>query len=106
MYYHPYNNYSHSVERALVNTFYHHINEGGASFTLNTGDSMAFVGDLWNDQISSVVVAPKTQVILYEHINFSGRKKILTNRSNDYWRFNIHRDFNDTVSSIKTYQLA
>ncbi|MDM5210471.1 beta/gamma crystallin domain-containing protein [Peribacillus sp. NJ4] len=105
MYYHPYN-YSYLDERVLVNTFYVHANGGGASFTLNTGDSMAFVGDLWNDQISSLRVAPKTQVILYEHINFGGRKKILTNRSNDYYLFNVHRDYGDNTSSIKTYQLA
>ena len=93
--------------RAPVNTFYEHINGSGESFNLNSGDKLAYVGNEWNDRISSVLVAPRTVVILYEHINFTGRKKSLFNyKFNSSHLFNIHRDWGDNTSSIKTYRLV
>ena len=94
-------------QRAGWNTFYEHINGDGESFSLYSGEVKSFVGNPWNDIISSVRVAPRTLVILYEHINFTGRKKNLFNyKFNSSHLFNIHNDFNDIVSSIKTIQLA
>lgn len=113
MFYNPYDynpHYDdpyHYVEvQHRVNRFFEHIDGNGASFTLNSGDRLSYVGDAWNDRISSVRVAPKTLVVLYEHINFTGRKKLLENSSNRSHLFNIHEDFNDITSSIKTFRLC
>ncbi|WP_142950242.1 beta/gamma crystallin domain-containing protein [Bacillus thuringiensis] len=101
------NTHNNLNQRAGWNTFYEHINGEGASFSIYSGEYKPFVGNWWNDKISSVLVAPRTLVILYEHINFTGRKKNLFNyKYSSPHLFNIHRDFNDIVSSIKTIQLA
>ncbi len=100
------NPYNYLDVQHRVNRFFEHIDGTGSSFTMNSGDRLSYVGDPWNDRISSVRVAPNTLVILYEHINFRGRKKILENLSNRSHLFNIHKDFNDITSSIKTYRLC
>ncbi|WP_369799659.1 beta/gamma crystallin domain-containing protein [Brevibacillus sp. SKDU10] len=113
MFYNPYhynphydNPYHYLEVQQRVNRFFEHIDGNGASFTLNSGDSLSYVGDRWNDRISSVRVAPRTLVVLYEHINFTGSTKILENLRNRSRLFNIHEDFNDMVSSIKTFRLC
>ncbi|UHA73473.1 beta/gamma crystallin domain-containing protein [Paenibacillus sp. 481] len=115
MAYHPYidhtqqynpEHYDQSDARQQVNRFFEHINGTGMSFALNSGNDLSYVGNPWNDRISSVRVAPKTLVVLYEHANFSGLKKILENKTHNSHLFNIHSDFNDKVSSIKTYRLC
>ncbi|MGG0795151.1 peptidase inhibitor family I36 protein [Brevibacillus laterosporus] len=87
-----------------VNQFFEGINGTGRYFSLNSGDSTAHLN--FSDNTSSVRVAPRTLVILYEHINFHGDVKILENRSNISLLFNIHDDFNDRASSIKTYRIC
>lgn len=91
-----------------VNSFFEHINATGSSFRMNTREYMEYVGDVWNDKISSVRVAPKTIVILYEHRGFQGYRLPLINRSNSPALFNLtgFRDWNDRVSSIKTLRLC
>lgn len=70
-----------------VNYFYDHINGQGWSFIINSGDTMAqLVG---GDRISSVRVAPKTLVILYQHINFHGASLNLENYGNSSRLFNL-----------------
>ena len=109
MYYNPYNDnpdvYSDLDVRQGINRFYEHINGTGMSITLNSGNDLASTGP-WGDNISSVLVAPRTLVILFEHINFGGDVKILENRSDTSRLFNIHHDFNDRASSIKTFRLC
>ncbi|MDM5215065.1 beta/gamma crystallin domain-containing protein [Peribacillus sp. NJ4] len=84
MYYNPYNYfpdvYSDLDVRQGINTFFEHINETGLSFTINSGNNLPFLGDFWNDRLSSVRVAPRTVVLLYEHRDFGGRNISLVNR--------------------------
>ncbi|CAM3931313.1 beta/gamma crystallin domain-containing protein [Mesobacillus zeae] len=93
--------------RASVNTFYEHINGDGHKYTLLSGESQEYVGDWWNDRISSVRVGPKTLVILFEHRGFKGRIKYLENLGDTPQLFNIHQGWsNDKISSIVTYRLC
>ncbi|PFB89779.1 hypothetical protein CN273_00070, partial [Bacillus thuringiensis] len=83
------------------NTFYEHI------FTLNSGERLSYVGDPWNDRISSVLVAPLTLVVLYEHRGFGGRVRYLVNTGNSSQIFNlVEGGLGDNTSSIKTYRLC
>ncbi|AXO96265.1 hypothetical protein MCCC1A01412_28275 [Bacillus anthracis] len=101
-----YNSYSDDLNsRTPVNTFYDYINGGGRFFTLNSGEFMRYLGE-WNDRISSVRVAPKTLVILYQGTNFTGKKKILENLGDYPYLFNsVHTEGDANISSIKTYRL-
>jgi hypothetical protein len=92
--------------RQTDNIFYEHINGGGSSFPLRTGSSIASISHIWNDQISSVSVAPRTLVLLFEHPNFRGSTKLLENYGTTPAFYNINNDFNDAASSIRTYPLC
>ena len=52
--------------------FYEDVNFRGASFCANMGQSSAFVGNRWNDRISSIRVGPGVTVQVCEHANFAG----------------------------------
>jgi len=53
-------------------TLYEHINFGGDSREVGDGVNTAWIGDLWNDQVSSIEVSPGCVLNAYEHINFGG----------------------------------
>ncbi|PER20648.1 hypothetical protein [Bacillus cereus] len=95
-----------NARQSNINIFHEHINGGGANFTIFSGGSMEYVGDLWNDQISSVTVAPRTLVILFEHRGFQGATYRLTNSGDFPYLFNLPGPWNDITSSIVTYRLG
>ncbi|PFB89776.1 hypothetical protein CN273_00060 [Bacillus thuringiensis] len=95
-----------NVRLSNINTFHEHTNGGGANFRMFSGDSMDYVGNVWNDQISSVTVAPRTLVILFEHRGFRGATNRLTNNGDYPYLFNLSRPWNDITSSIATYRLG
>ena len=75
--------------------FYEHINYQGASFCA-TADSN-WVGNAWNDRISSVKVPAGSQATLYEHVSFGGRNLVLKADTPNL----VPLGFNDTASSFK-----
>lgn len=79
--------------------FYEHANYSGASFCLNRNDSMSFVGNGWNDKISSISFHDNATARVCEHIDFGGTCRIydrnVPNLSNE--------GFNDIISSIEIY---
>jgi hypothetical protein len=82
--------------------FYEHISFNGASFTANA--DMPFVGQEWNDRISSVRVPPGKTVVLYEHRDYGGQSLTLTGDAPDLRQFpgpGRDRTWNDAVSSIR-----
>ncbi|MDM5215064.1 beta/gamma crystallin domain-containing protein [Peribacillus sp. NJ4] len=104
MFYNPYGD--DLTVRVPVNTFYQYVNGSGRSFTMNSGEFMEYLGEQWNDRISSVRVAPRTLVVLYQRANFTGKKKILENLGDSPYLFNsIHTEGDANISSIKTYRL-
>ena len=72
---------------------FENIDFGGASLEI-TG-SMAYVGNDWNDRISSVKIPSEYKIVIYENSNFSGKYLILEGNQNcnSFW--------NDKVSSVK-----
>ncbi len=81
-------------------TFYEHANKEGTYFHGKTG-SHPFVGDNWNDKISSVWVRDGYSVTIYEHSDFAGRRKILHGRQGGALYNLPDINFNDMMSSYK-----
>ncbi|MDM5215063.1 beta/gamma crystallin domain-containing protein [Peribacillus sp. NJ4] len=93
--------------RAPVNTFYEHINGGGHYYTLLSGESEEYVGDWWNDRLSSIRVAPRTLIIIFQHRGFRGSSATFENPYDSHWLVNLlDGGWNDQVSSIKTYRIG
>jgi hypothetical protein len=66
--------------------------------------SVSWVGNDWNDRISSVWVPPGRTVILYEHINFGGASLMLTGDNPDLRWFagpGTGGTWNDAASSFE-----
>ncbi|WP_197230138.1 hypothetical protein [Bacillus thuringiensis] len=88
-----------------VNRFYEHNNGIGMFFDLKSGERLPYVGNDWNDKISSVHVAAKTLVLLYKRENYGYPVNVLENTGNYPIFYNIYKDFNDVTLSIKTFQI-
>jgi Beta-1,3-glucanase/Peptidase inhibitor family I36 len=75
--------------------FYEHVGYQGASFCADADSG--YVGNAWNDRISSVKVRSGTQLDLYEHSDYGGRVLTLTADTPDL----VARGFNDLASSLR-----
>lgn len=75
--------------------FYEHVNYAGASTCLSASSS--WVGNAWNDRISSVRVPAGFKVQLYADINYGGRSLTLTADNANL----VGAGFNDAASSLR-----
>lgn len=75
--------------------FYEHVNYQGASFCTSANSS--WVGQSWNDRVSSVKVKSGYKVQLYEHSNYGGRSITLSGDTSSL----VSLGFNDLASSLK-----
>jgi hypothetical protein len=53
-------------------TMFLHIHFGGDRLEANAGAFVTWIGDLWNDEVSSVNVRPGCVLNVWEHIHFGG----------------------------------
>ncbi|HEX8610621.1 MAG TPA: peptidase inhibitor family I36 protein [Telluria sp.] len=74
--------------------FYEHVNFAGAS--LCTSESQSWIGNSWNDRISSVKIASGYSLKLYEHAALGGRSIWLQGDVDNLTQF----QFNDSASSL------
>lgn len=83
--------------RPLYATFYEHGGYGGDSFKMKVGETKGWVGDWWNDRISSIKLdsSPDMKIEVFEHAHFGGYKWTLPGATN--FR-------NDAISSIKVLE--
>ncbi len=72
---------------------YEDINFGGAQFRVRPGQ-FSFVGEGWNDRISSVSCAPGCRLEAFEHADFRGARQVFVGRVGFVGQF-----WNDRVSS-------
>lgn len=56
-------------------TMYEHINYGGNTFYIAEQQSYTYLGNAWNDRVSSVQVSDRCQLITYQHINYGGDRR-------------------------------
>jgi hypothetical protein len=93
------------------NYFYEHTsfdNRGlGAYISLAVGNNYYYVGDSWNDRISSFDLYPSSSITLYQHWHYEGHYITFVNNGNNYWFQNLTNyempdgtNWNDQVSSI------
>jgi hypothetical protein len=63
------------VEPVRVNSFWEHVDKNGVGygdfFFLYTGERMPYVGDLWINRISAIMIAPRTRIELFTGRNYS-----------------------------------
>ncbi|OQX25978.1 MAG: hypothetical protein BWK80_12825 [Desulfobacteraceae bacterium IS3] len=78
--------------------FYEHTNAQGSSFSSGAGKSN-FVGNRWNDKISSVWVGEGYKVTVYEHTGFGGKSQTLYGRNGGSLYNLTDIAFNDSISS-------
>jgi len=83
---------------------YQHAQFGGAHRDVY-GD-ISWVGDAWNDLISSLVVYPHWCVTLYEHINYGGKYKSYCAGNTVFRLSYVGSAVNDQVSSIRVSENA
>jgi len=74
---------------------FEHSNFEGAQFPIRGHANIRFVGNFWNDRISSLACSPGCALISFEHINFGGRSQSWSG-SVPY----VGNRWNDRISSI------
>ncbi|MCH5584636.1 hypothetical protein MK805_06590 [Shimazuella sp. AN120528] len=79
----------------------------GSYITLSVGSSYYYVGNSWNDRISSTHIYPSSYVTFYQDWHYQGYYLTLANNGGDYWFQNLTdynmpngTNWNDQVSSI------
>ena len=84
--------------------FFADVQYGGDSFP--AGSEIAFVGDDWNDKISSIQIPPGKMLVIYQDANFGGESLTLTENVVDLRTIigpGPDGTWNDVVSSFKIY---
>ena len=76
--------------------YYEHANFGGEQRAIEGGVRRRYVGDHWNDRISSIACNPSCYVVVYEHRDYGGA----------HWTFHpniqyVGDDWNDAISSLE-----
>lgn len=78
---------------------FEHANYGGAEYVINKNSAnVSWVGNWWNDKVSSAVVMPGCHLTLFEHVNYGGGLSTYDGSESwvgDYW--------NDKASSFVCY---
>lgn len=74
---------------------YEHARFEGQSAPVDAGENVDWVGDEWNDMISSFKVGSGCSLTVYEHSKYEGASKTYTSSSNF-----VGDDWNDQISSF------
>ncbi len=78
--------------------YYEHIDFQGESKEIPLGINRKYVGDHWNDQISSIACASRCHLHVWEHRDFLGESRFFaTGGAHQY----VGDDWNDRISSMK-----
>lgn len=100
-----------TASRSYAN-FFEHINVKGARLNVRLGTNVRYVGDRWNDKISSVVpVCQGKWTVMYQHRDYKGEAIAIKNTAKTCrYYFNLTdyklsngKNWNDRVSSIRVY---
>jgi Beta/Gamma crystallin len=78
--------------------YYEHENFKGEIRNIALGVTRRYVGDHWNDRISSVSCAPRCRLQVWEHRDFIGASKSFGDRGATAY---VGDDWNDRISSAR-----
>lgn len=101
-----------AAKNRSISNFYQHIDMKGARFDVRVGTRVYYVGDRWNDQISSVNPACTGRwTVMYQHRDFRGEGLAIENSNNSCryyfnltnYRMSNGQSWNDQVSSMRVY---
>ncbi|MFD0768454.1 hypothetical protein ACFQZ1_05930 [Bacillus sp. CGMCC 1.60114] len=84
--------------------FYWDINKGGSRISYAIGTYTSYVGNYWNDQISSISTAASGYTRVWEHASYGGATYAWDNYS--YWGYTINLNnygWNDAISSLGVF---
>jgi hypothetical protein len=86
-----------SSNAELCAVLYEHNNYSGASLIVGDANSHnGWIGNWWNDRVSSVSVEPGCHLTVYEHRNYGGANYTLYSSTNY-----IGNIWNDQISSYR-----
>jgi hypothetical protein len=77
---------------------YEHQNFGGHTFTIRGDYDLSYIGDRWNDKVSSIACHPRCTFTIYADRDFRGARLITGGFPHVKY---IGDDWNDRVSSAK-----
>ena len=106
------NHHSATAKNPQISSFYEHIDMKGARLDVRLGTQIRYVGDRWNDKISSVHPACNgSWTILYQHADFRGDALAIENSNNlcryyfnlTQFKLSNGQSWNDQASSIRVY---
>ncbi|KAB0681344.1 beta/gamma crystallin domain-containing protein [Aureimonas leprariae] len=78
--------------------FYEDQDFAGDRGSIHLGRQIRYVGDSWNDEISSIACANRCRVEAWEHRDFQGAMKVF---ANGYQSQYVGDDWNDRISSLR-----
>lgn len=78
-------------------TMYLHDDFRGDRFSVYANSQVSFVGNIWNDQVSSVSVANGCRLVAYYHANFQKPVNTFGSGNTGY----VGNTWNDQISSVK-----
>ena len=79
-------------------TFYEHKDSGGSSFDMFINEEKSYVGNSWNDKISSMSWVDGVKIEAYDAHGYGGWKWVIPGGDNG------GKSWNDTISSIKVLE--
>src|SRR5262245_485920 len=77
-------------------TVYHDVNYGGRSAVLGGGAAWNYIGDAFNDKVSSIRLTRGCTFTAFEHKEFGGRSRVFSANTTF-----VGADWNDRISSAK-----
>jgi hypothetical protein len=80
--------------------YYKHIDFGGESRSIPLGIGRKYVGDAWNDEISSIACASRCRLQVWEHRDYVGESRSF---ANGYATQYVGDAWNDRISSMKVF---
>ena len=75
---------------------FEHINYGGERMSILSGQNIPSVGSTWNDRISSVQVNNSCRLLVFEHDNYEGDRRVFAANTSS-----VGNLWNDQISSLQ-----
>lgn len=79
---------------------YEHRDFGGHKFTLRGSYNLSYIGDRWNDKVSSIACHSRCNITIYEHRDYQGGRFVFGYIGHPNTKY-VGDGWNDRMSSAK-----